>query len=181
MSVATVIAPGEIGFDQTAFNVARWSELLVNPELEKIEGRIETDRFGQIIMSPLPAPAHGRYQAAILLELNRVMDGGTVLPECPISTPEGVKGADVVWISNQRFAPMENDVCLSTAPEICVEVLSPSNSKGEIDEKKRLYFESGASEVWICDRGGRLMFYVAPNDARSKSALCPVFPEKIEF
>ncbi len=35
------------------------------------------------------------------------------------------------------------------APEICVEVKSPANSKIEMDEKIRLYLEKGALEV--CD------------------------------
>src|SRR6266700_3915375 len=42
---------------QTASNLRRWAELLADRELAKVEGRIETDRFGHIIMSP-PA-AHG--------------------------------------------------------------------------------------------------------------------------
>ncbi len=29
---------------QTTFNLLRWSELLADPELTKVEGRIETDR-----------------------------------------------------------------------------------------------------------------------------------------
>ena len=37
---------------QRNFNLRRWAELLDDPELAKIEGRIETDRHGHIIMSP---------------------------------------------------------------------------------------------------------------------------------
>jgi Uma2 family endonuclease len=32
------------------------------------------------------------------------------------------------------------------------EILSPSNTAGEIDEKIALYFEAGAREVWICEQ-----------------------------
>ncbi|MCZ7641310.1 MAG: hypothetical protein M5U12_37800 [Verrucomicrobia bacterium] len=39
---------------QTAFNLRRWEELLSDPELARIEGRIETDRHGHILMSPPP-------------------------------------------------------------------------------------------------------------------------------
>jgi len=34
---------------QTAFNLRRWAELLADAELAKIEGRIETDRYGYIV------------------------------------------------------------------------------------------------------------------------------------
>jgi len=40
---------------RAAFNLRRWAELLADRELAKVEGRIETDRHGHIIMSP-PLP-----------------------------------------------------------------------------------------------------------------------------
>jgi hypothetical protein len=64
---------------QTAFNLRRWSELLRDPALAKIEGRIETDRHGQIIMSPPPGAKHGGYQFRIGALLDRLMPGGRVL------------------------------------------------------------------------------------------------------
>jgi len=182
MQSAAVTAPGEVDFDQTEFNVARWTALLEDPELARIENRIETDRFGQIIMSPLPAPSHGNYQSEISYLLRRSMPEGRTITECPISTSEGVKGADVVWISRERRAPMDGAVCFTTAPEICVEVLSPSNSKAEIAEKKRLYFEAGAEEVWICDGHGKMEFFVGTaEEPESTSKRCPEFPGVIEL
>ena len=44
------------------------------------------------------------------------------------------------------------------APEICVEILSPSNSIAEIDQKRALYFDAGAGEVWICNPDGSVSF-----------------------
>jgi hypothetical protein len=40
--------------EQTAFNLRRWAELLADPEVRRIEGRIETDRHGRVVMSPPP-------------------------------------------------------------------------------------------------------------------------------
>src|SRR5262249_37436002 len=40
---------------QRAFNLRRWAELLADRDLVRIEGRIETDRHGHIIVSPPPA------------------------------------------------------------------------------------------------------------------------------
>ena len=45
--------------DQTAFNLARWAELCADPLWVCVDGKIETDRYGQVIMSvswPSPAP-----------------------------------------------------------------------------------------------------------------------------
>src|SRR4051794_1504826 len=33
--------------EQTAFNLRRWDEVLADPDLPKIEGRVETDRHGR--------------------------------------------------------------------------------------------------------------------------------------
>ena len=38
---------------------------------------------------------------------------------------------------------------LMVAPEICLEVISPSNSVKETQEKREAYFAAGAHEVWI--------------------------------
>lgn len=167
---------------QTEFNLRRWDELLADPELPKIEGRIETDRFGHIIMSPPPAPRHGFYQSEVAFQLRKLMRQGRVLTECPISTADGVRAADVAWASPQRIKELGAISCFPHAPEICLEVLSPGNSDLEIEEKMALYFEGGASEVWICGVLGDVKFYAAsgaPPVAASK--ICPEFPGRIEL
>ncbi|MGC3988668.1 MAG: Uma2 family endonuclease [Chthoniobacteraceae bacterium] len=165
--------------DQTAFNLRRWAEMLADPELAKIEGRIESDRHGHIIMSPPPAFSHGRYQFKIGTLLQQLMPAGEVITECPISTMDGVRAADVVWISKARLAQIGENICLTEAPEICVEVLSPDNTKAEMSEKKALYFAAGAQEVWFCDRTGHLSFFHAPEVSAAASKLCPAFPVEI--
>src|SRR5256886_13908307 len=135
---------------QTAFNLRRWVELLADRELARFEGRIETDRHGQIIMSPPPAPSHGSFQLEIGHLLRQLMSHGRTLTECPISTADGVKAADVAWASPERMRELGEQVCFPHAPEICVEVISPSNTGPEIREKIALYFDAGAKEVWLC-------------------------------
>ena len=92
---------------QTAFNLRRWAELLDDRELTKFEGRIETDRHGHIIMSPPPAPTHGSYQSEIAHLLRTLLPRGRVLTECPISTADGVKAADVAWASPDCMRELE--------------------------------------------------------------------------
>jgi Uma2 family endonuclease len=60
-------------------------------------------------------------------------------------------------------------------PEIVVEVLSGSNTRAGMEEKRRLYFEAGAREVWMCDPEGRLDFYSAAGELPA-SELMPSFP-----
>lgn len=172
--------------NQTAFNIRCWSRLRSDPhirsDLAKVRGRIETDRHGHIIMLPPPGPSHGSYQSEIAYLLRTLLPDGRVITECPVSTADGVKGADVAWASQSRFATTHRQSLLTGAPEICVEVLSPDNSRAEMAEKRALYFAAGAREVWMCDREGRMTFFTSANSRGQKSSkFCPDFPREIRF
>ncbi len=168
--------------DRTAFNLAVWKKLLADPELAKLDHRIETDEHGQIIMSPPPAPSHGSKQSRIVRQLGRLIPTGEVITECPISTSRGVKAADVAWCSDRIWQETQQAICFVRCPEICVEVLSPSNTRSEIEEKKRLHFEAGAEEVWICDKNGAMRYFLReePNRPCEHSARCPEYPDQVQ-
>jgi Uma2 family endonuclease len=184
LAMASVLDTTELveNEDQTAFNLAVWEKVLADPFLAGLPHRVETDRYGQIIMSPPPAPEHGEEQADIASILKKLLPGGHVITECPVSTAEGVKGVDVVWISKARRAAQRGKVCFTQAPEICVEVISPGNTRRELRDKKALFFAAGAEEVWFCHRDGLMEFFhkEAP-EAPGASALCPVFPPRLEL
>jgi hypothetical protein len=73
-------------------------------------------------------------------------------------------------------------VCFAQAPEICVEVISPGNSESEIEEKKALYFDAGAREVWICAADGSVSFFGAGATAPLQaSKACPNFPRQLKL
>jgi Uma2 family endonuclease len=167
--------------EQTAFNLKRWAEVLADPELARLPHRIETDRHGHILMSPPPAPAHGDRESEIVFQLKTLLPHGRTITNCPVSTSDGVKAPDVAWVVPERRLEVRSLVCLTRAPEICIEVLSPSNTLKEIQEKTALYFEAGALEVWICHEDGSILFHFrTPPAIRQRSELCPEFPQLIE-
>jgi hypothetical protein len=47
-------------------------------------------------------------------------------------------------------------------------------------EKRALYFESGAKEVWLCDENGAMSFF-NPEKQVAQSELVPNFPLKINI
>ena len=180
MATLTIKLPSQRA--QTDFNLRRWAELIDDPELAKIEGRVETDRYGHVIMSPPAAARHGSYQSEIAYLLRSLMRKGRVLTECPISTADGVRAADVAWASPECMKELGNRICFPRSPEICVEVLSPGNTSAEIREKRALYFDAGAKEVWLCESSGAMKFFTsADNDPVRTSKLCPDFPARIQL
>ena len=165
--------------DQTAFNLRRWEEVLSDRTYRKIPDRIETDRHGRILMSPPPTPRHARFQIRIAIVLAKLMPHGETMGECAISTADGVRGADVVWASNERWREVGNRSLFVRAPEICVEIISPSNSEEEIREKAALYFDAGAIEVWTCGAFGQMNFFEPGLIDLGRSKLCPEFPTEV--
>ncbi len=169
--------------DQAAFNLRRWDEILADAHYAKLDGTFETDRFGHVIHMPPPSLRHGRLQRRIATLLHDQAREGDVVTECPVSTPDGVKGVDVVWLSSEQLAKAQDLACVPFAPALCVEVKSPANSWEELNEKKALYFASGATEVWICDDAGTMHFFSAetPVETLEISTFFPGFPRVVEL
>ena len=73
--------------------------------------------------------------------------------------PDTVRAADVIYISNERYAQQGNRRgYLQVAPELVVEVLSPSDSWGGVMAKLGDYFAGGVLMVWVIDPEARQVF-----------------------
>jgi Uma2 family endonuclease len=156
----------------------RWRQILNDPQLDRYENfRIETDGNGEILMSPRPPKPHN-FKATKIATMLVERLGGEAAIEPQIITGQGVKVPDACWLHPDRYAEASDPDPFIVAPEICVEVLSPSNTPDELEQKRALYFAAGAIEVWICDRSSNMTFYCA-SGVLQKSGLCPDFPSQL--
>ncbi len=155
-----------------------WQQVCEDKDLADLPYKIELNRQGQIIMSPARSK-HSIFQGRIERHLNALMKGGEAFPECAVDTSDGTKVPDVVWASEAKLNKYFDLASWPEAPEVCVEVLSYTNTEEEMATKRQLYFERGAVEVWLCSEQGRLRFF-APHGQLSVSSLCPAFPASIE-
>jgi Uma2 family endonuclease len=113
-------------------------------------------------MSPA-RPRHGEYQSEIGHLLRTLLPDGRVITECPIEGAEGeVRVPDVAWIQRGRERYNLTESALITAPDICVEVLSWSNTPEEIAHKRTFCAGLGCKEFWACSETGDLTFLDAP-------------------
>ena len=155
-----------------------WQEVCEREDLRDLPYKIETNRYGQVVMSPA-SNHHGFLQARLsYLPLDLGPEGSRVISECSVDTDDGTKVADVAWLSQEFWKSRGAETPYSKAPEICVEIQSPSNSKSEMDFKRQLYFGAGASEVWICGEAGELTFYVG-GEMVEASEFFPTVPKLI--
>ena len=160
-------------------HVLTWEELCADPSLQDLPYRIELNALNQIVMSPLFF-RHGRYQYKLCALLSQHLQDGEPSVECAVMTADNVKVPDVIWASREFIRQHADALALPAAPEICVEVLSPTNRTDEIEGKRALYFRSGAREVWICGLEGEMEFYAAEGRL-DRSRLCPEFPGRVEL
>jgi Uma2 family endonuclease len=163
----------------------RWGEALADPQLQDLPFKIETNARGQLVLSPHKHDhSFAQYRIGRLIEThleNPDPSTGRIGMEFAVVTADGVKVPDVVWISAGRVADIPGDAEASpVAPEICVEVLSASNTELEMKEKRALLFERGAREVWLAHIDGTVRFF-EPEGEREQSKCAPAFPRQIDL
>ena len=117
---------------------------------ELVEGKI-------IMLSPTGWP-HGKSERRFGHALGSFVDehhlGEVLVGEVGIYTrrdPDTVRGADVIFISNERLAQLTSAGFLDVAPELIVEIMSPDDRWSEVKQKIREYFSIGALLVWVAD------------------------------
>ncbi|MDD2660538.1 MAG: Uma2 family endonuclease [Methylococcales bacterium] len=136
----------------------QWSEVVDNPYFKNLPFKIELNRYGKVEMTPA-SNKHGRLQSLIGALLERKLKQGEALTECSVQTTDGVKVADVAWCSKAFIKQYGYETPYSHAPELCIEIVSPSNSKEEMTNKVQLYLQAGAQEVWIVWENGIVDYY----------------------
>lgn len=111
---------------------------------------------GDLYMTPAPTPRHQilllRFYDALAAVL-REQHGGILLVapvgvEFP-STGEGVQ-PDLMFVSDERRRIIR-DTSVRGAPDLVVEILSPSTASHDRGPKRRLYERQGVREYWIVD------------------------------
>ena len=142
--------------------------------------KVETNAQRQILLMTTPRLDHQEFEGEITRLLYLLLSNGRPLSECGVITSNGTKEPDVVWASNTMRRAHRQEASFTKAPELCVEVISPSNTRREINEKRRLYFEAGAQEVWICGKVGAMTFYTNNETTVARSLFCPEFPVRVD-
>jgi Uma2 family endonuclease len=148
-----------------------WIEVIENPLLQNLPFKMELNKFGKILMSPA-SNRHGQIQIEIGYHLMNELPNGKVIAECSIQTIEGVIVADVAWASDDFINTFSYETPYPKAPEICIEIVSPSNSKLEISEKVNLYLAKGAQEVWVIYDDNRILTFTHVGEV-DKSKIAP--------
>ena len=129
-------------------------EYLALPEEEG--WRIELTR-GRLVREPGPGFPHATVQALLVTALTnharatgagRIADNGSFILD---AEPGTVRVPDIAFVVKDR-APRGYSAALPRlAPDLVVEILSPSNRAGDVQERLRDYFDAGVRLIWVVD------------------------------
>jgi len=109
---------------------------------------------GELVQVTRPKFKHHLLQRQ-LRQLLETCSGPTGVVETELAfraLPEhDLRVADVAYISADRWVQVDPDDYLRGAPDLVIEVLSPSNTAVEINEKEKLCLENGCAAFWVVD------------------------------
>ena len=109
---------------------------------------------GEIIMSPSPLFEHQNIVSNLMFLMRTFIgknQSGKVIPS-PMDVyldESEVYQPDIIYISNENSKIIRDRV--HGAPDLVVEILSPSNGYYDLVHKKKIYEQSGVKEYWIVD------------------------------
>ena len=117
---------------------------------ELIDGRI-------VRMNPI-GRSHAYVAANLSMALNQFVRqhklGEVLVGEIGIfiqRKPDRIRAADVVFVSKERLAQTTASGYLMTAPDLVVEIISPTDRWQTVRDKLEEYFAIGVQRVWIVE------------------------------
>jgi Uma2 family endonuclease len=111
-------------------------------------------RHGELISLPPPEYDHFMMQQLLRDLLDRAAAGrGRAYTESSFRTrPDNdFRVADVAYSSAERWVRNKGNRYFDGAPDLVIEVLSPSNTATEISDRRTVCLESGSQEFWVVD------------------------------
>jgi len=114
---------------------------------------------GEIVEMPKPSGLHGQITFLLSLRIgNYVVDNGLGIVTAAETgfilerNPDGrdtVRGLDIAFIRGARVPGALPDQLVNLAPDLAVEVISPSNKVADMHRKIRQLLAAGTALVWI--------------------------------
>lgn len=121
------------------------------------QGRSELVR-GRIVREPPAGFGHGDLASRIDYRLRRIVEeralGKVVTAETGFvlsEDPPTVRVPDVAFVTAERVPSERLTGFAPFAPDLAVEIMSPSNTVSEIQEKVLEYLDAGTRLVWVVD------------------------------
>jgi Uma2 family endonuclease len=136
--------------------MAALPQLITVEEFRQLpEGELQHElHFGEVVAMARPTEGHSDLQHRLLMLLSPLLaEFGVVRVEYPYRPlPEfELRAADVAVVSHARRRETSPKNNLRGAPDLVIEVKSPSNTERQLRELAAFCLTRGSSEFWIMD------------------------------
>jgi Uma2 family endonuclease len=165
-------ALGQVPFERIIFDP--WPGTATEADVVRLDG--QEDRLCELVDGTLVEKVMGYDESAIAMAIGHILLAFVGPRKLGIVTGEAgmmrildrrVRIPDVAFVSYDRLpdrrrpkGPIPN-----LAPDLAVEVLSESNTRREMENKLREYFEAGTRLVWYVDPKARCVdVYTSPTE-----------------
>ncbi len=123
---------------------------------------------GDLVMIPAPVTAHQRVSRDLTLLLGQSVEhtgAGEVFvaPLDVVLSDTDVVQPDLLFVSNER-AHIITEENVQGAPDLVVEILSPSTAERDQTFKRSLYARHGVKEYWLVDTDAKSVTVLFHND-----------------
>jgi Uma2 family endonuclease len=117
-------------------------------------GAVYELHHGEVVALSHPKPWHWRFQRRLVELLESRLPRFVVGMEFAFrAIPEfDLRAADVAALTRDRYDATDPEVDLFGAPELVIEVKSPSNTKRQLQDYAALCLANGCIQFWILDR-----------------------------
>ncbi|MGH7551076.1 MAG: Uma2 family endonuclease [Gemmatimonadota bacterium] len=127
---------------------------------------------GRVVREPPAAGDHGHLCADVAYHLKGYTEehgGGIVFGAetgfVLFEDPPTVRAPDAAFVAAERVPPRELRTGFwRLAPDLAVEIVSPSNTRAEMEAKVSDYLEAGTRLVWILDQRARTVTVHRPGE-----------------
>lgn len=126
---------------------------------------------GDFHVTPAPSPKHQRVCLELAFRLRDHVESAKRLGKIYVSpidvvlTPSNVVQPDVVFVARPRLH-IVTERAIEGAPDLAIEVLSPSTAARDQHLKKNLYARAGVKELWLVEPRARSIEVLTRGKAR---------------
>ena len=175
---------------RTVLTVDQFAQLPDDDQLHELDE-------GELITMAPAGGMHGLTERTITRRLDRYLDAHPELGEIlPSDTgfvlrrdPDVVRSPDLAFLRMEKVRAIPEDGFIEGAPDLAVEIVSPSESATALDRKIRQYLQAGTQVVWVVHRKTREVHvfeapgtsrYLTEEDALEAPALLPGFSVQVK-
>lgn len=123
---------------------------------------------GELVLVPAPRTIHQRISGKLFKVLISYIDKNNLgellyAPTDVLLTEKDKPQPDIMFISKERLSIIKDNY-IQGAPDLVIEILSPSTGKWDRVKKSRLYYTHGVKEYWIVDPDAKVIEVFTPGE-----------------